>query len=239
MTAELSEERIAALVDGALEPEEAAEIARLIAADPAAQAYEAQLRRTNAILGMAFDAPMSEPVPAAIEAVVRGGPRVVPFVQRPPRRWQPAALAAGIVLGLGAGWLLHGTGEAPGGLSVLGTPPARLAVVLESHASGEPSPEGIELMLTFRDGSGRPCREFEMPGAMAGALAIGLACRAEPGEWEVEILVQSAPQDAPTTEYRPAGGPGEDAIGAMLDSLGIGEPLSPGEEARLIANGWR
>jgi anti-sigma factor RsiW len=106
------EEELHAYADNQLAPARAEEVVAVLAREPALAARVAEIRRQNAFLRDAFDPWLAEPLPrrllgAATGRSLRGKPR-----------WQPwAALAASLVLGVGAGWF--GRGEV---LQLAGTP---------------------------------------------------------------------------------------------------------------------
>jgi hypothetical protein len=250
-----SEERIAAFVDGSIDdPAEAEAIARAIEADPEVRAVAERVERSNALLREAFAAPLSEGVPPAIAAAIasagtgstapRAGSAVVAFRRRVrPAVWVPTAAAAAVALALGFGGIFdERAGDAP--VLALGPVPegAPLHRALEALPAGSRSAEGIEPLLSFRDGAGRPCREIE--AAPIGAIpAFAIACRAPEGGWTVEALATVAAPDAPPGgeggAIRPASGGAEgDPLASALDRLGAGPALAPAEEARLIARGW-
>lgn len=244
MTANWTEEEIAAWVDGAADPAEAERVEQILADDPAARAYAETLQQANRSLKSAFEAPMDEPVPAAIKAAILGEPGKV--AQFPRRRsvstWVPAAIAASLalVVGLGAGGLLQ-TEPAPGTIAVLGDAPmdGPLHAALETLPSGTESANGVRPMLSFYDGDGRACREFEVAGELPQELEFGIACRTPAGAWHVEIVVAApAAETSPEGTYVPASGPASDALDAMLDALGAGLPLTPDDEADLLEAGW-
>ena len=244
MTPTWSEERIAALIDGAIEDEaEAAALRRVLETDPEARAYAERLRGSNALLREAFEVPAEEPMPAAIEAALFGEPGKVAVLR--PRRafgpsWLPAAVAASValVVGLGIGGLIERPMQPV--IAALGNAPldGPLHAALEALPSGTVSDAGVQPMLSFFDGAGRACREFEVLGELPEELEFGIACRGETGHWHVEIVV-AAPEVEPGPEgYAPASGPGGDALDAMLDALGAGPALPPDEEAALRERGW-
>ncbi|MEO1460347.1 MAG: hypothetical protein AAFV49_22675, partial [Pseudomonadota bacterium] len=232
-------------VDGSLagDPREE-EVRDLVAKDPAAKAYAAEIERSNRLIREAFAAPMREPMPAGIRAALFGLPGKVSVLRRP-RVWVPAALAASLALALGIG----------GGIGLL-APPAetQIAVLgdaardgplhraLETLPSGSLSEAGVQPMLTFLDGAGRACREFEVLGALPGELELGIACRQPEGVWHVEVVVAAPVADAtPQGEgLAPAsGGPADRTLEAMLDALEAGATLTAAEEAALLQAGWR
>jgi anti-sigma factor RsiW len=109
----VDDETLAAYVDGELSPEKAAAVAMLLADDPEAQARLDALFETGRLLAAAYAAPMAEPVPERLLALVEGRPeraappaaggaRVIAF---PRRARLPAAiglaLAASVALFIG------------------------------------------------------------------------------------------------------------------------------------------
>ncbi|MEL6768571.1 MAG: hypothetical protein AAFP17_15425 [Pseudomonadota bacterium] len=245
MMTEGDKEMIARLVDGSLDgdPREQ-EIRELVASDADALAYAERIARSNRLIRAAFEEPLREPMPAGIRATLFALPGKVAVLRRP-RVWIPTAIAASLALALGVG----------GGLSLLAPPPAaKIAVLgdavpggplhraLETLPSGSLSGAGVQPMLTFLDGTGRACREFEVIGELPEDLELGIACRQPTGVWHVEIVVAAPIADAvPYGEgYAPAaGGPAETTLEAMLDALNAGATLTPDEEAALLRGGWQ
>lgn len=252
MSEKISKQQIAAFVDGTLDAAEAARVAEALAQDADAQAYAADVARANRLLREAFDAPMAEPAPAVLRETIlqprrAAAPAGLVDLARASWRRRPAfqmALAASVALVLGAGLgtlLLPQRSQQPAPLAALG-PAAEespLHAALEQLPSGASSDAGVQPMLTFRDAAERICREFEVMGAMPDRLEFGIACRSAQGRWDVEIVV-SAPTAAVGPEgYRPASGPGADALDAMLDALGAQPALTATEESDLLRRGWR
>ncbi len=248
----VSDEQIAAYVDGSLDAAEAAVVAAAIENDPAVRAYAETVRETNYLLREAFDGPMAQPVSSELRTTIMGteetqaGATVVDFARaREARRpWVGMALAASIALVVGitsTTVFFDGGQDHAEPLLALGPAPTTgpLHRALETLASGDVSEEGLQLMLSFRDGEGRICREFELAGETPAQMDFAIACRSDAGQWQVEIAV-TGPATAPNADgIVPASGPAEDALNAMLDSLGAGPALSPAEEAKLLQDGWR
>lgn len=254
MTTEWTEAEVAAWVDGQLHGSDAERIERLVGVDPGARAYAEAVRSTNRALKAAFEDPMTEPVPAPIRIAIESHPvgRARPFGAGRPglvrrKGWRPAALAASIALvvglaaGLGAGGLLWAPEHGERNIAATGMarPGGPLHAALETLPSGSVSHDGVRPMLTFRDAAGRPCREFEVVNAQPQEMELGIACRTADGDWHIDILV-AAPAAADTSEtgFVPAAGAAGDALGAMLDAMGAGPPLTPQEEVRLLNEGW-
>lgn len=268
MPKEWTEAEIAAWVDGSLDSDSARRVESIVANDPGARACADAIQETNRALRAAFAAPIDEPVPASIEAAIMGAPgaagataapapsaigTVTPFRPRraeapPLPSWRPMALAASLalVVGMGAGalwWGGEGGTVATGGtIAALGGAPigGPLHQALETEASGTLTTDGVRPMLTFYDDSQRVCREFEVVGELPSALELGIACRSPSGSWDVEIVVTAGSVEAPQDGgFATASGPGGDALEAALDGMGAGVPLAPGDEARLIEDGWQ
>lgn len=237
-----------AFVDGALSPEEAARVVLHLADCPGDRAYIDAVMETNALLAAAYAAPLHQPVPERLRAAIFPAPAAPAprartgwraALRRPPRAlWGALAACCALAVGLGIGLLPED--EAPG--AAAGLDP-RLRGALEARPSGlaVETADGaqVTLIATFRDGAGRPCRQFEILDVAAGALTEGVACRAAAG-WTSEIAVASplaAPERRGQT-FVPASGEGDEALGAALDRLGAGMALTPSEEQTLIASGW-
>ncbi|MEO1120943.1 MAG: hypothetical protein AAFW88_06770 [Pseudomonadota bacterium] len=246
-----TEEQIAALIDKSIE--DAGEIERLnqiVEDDPRAAALAEDLRNLCRLSREAFDVPLHEPTPAPIEAAIFGEPgKVATFrgakrqtrrlLEGPVRLAAAAAVALAIGVSAGALWL----GGAPIGSDVanLGVAPkdGHLHAVLETLPSGQVSENGVQPMLSFLDGQGRPCREFEVFGSLPNELEFGVACRSDDASWEVEMLVAAPMTPIGSEGYAPASGPAARALDSLLDALGAGEPLSPAQEQAWIDRSWR
>lgn len=244
-----------AFVDGALTPEEAARVVMHLADTPSDQAYVDALMELDAMLGAAFEAPMSQPVPERILAATRSaapGNRVVAFRRRVARAapYLGAAIAAAMVLALGLPMLRQGPADAPGPLEIAGPldPGTTLQQALETRPSGETlrDAEGSEVVViaTFLDRNGRPCREFEVLNPAEDARTRGIACRAAIPLWTVAYAASKpvSPAAGASSEaegYAPAAGADDTALTGALDALGAGAGLAPADEGALIASGWR
>lgn len=278
MSTTWKEEEIVAFLDGAIEdPAEAVRLAELIETDEEAAALARDIEESNALLRAAFDAPMQEPVPAAIAAALGLGPRVatgsaeasplrVPDARDARRssgralrqtsrrgarragqgtvgRWLAGALAASIALGVGIiGGRLTAPlpAEAPDVLA-LGwhANDDTLGRALETLPSGSVDAAGqVRLLLSFRDGRGRFCREFETVADPTHPASMGIACRAVDASWSLEVIAATAPETGRDAGYRPASGMAEDVLGAALDTMNAGPALTAEDEAALIASGW-
>jgi hypothetical protein len=242
--------RLAAYVDGALEPEEAAQVVMHLADNPEDRERVSRLTELNALLVAAYAAPLSQPVPERIRRAVDpasgGGGNVVPFRTRGAATAVVAtlvALAAGVMLVFGFGPLWRstvpgapGVGPVPGG--------SELQMALETGPSGSvvsfPDGDEVTLIATFLDGRGRPCREFELLHDTATEFSRGIACRGADAAWAVAVVVSEPLGGEPDPEagYMPAAGAIDAALSGALDVLGAGPSLAPDAERELMAAGW-
>jgi hypothetical protein len=242
----MDETRLAAYVDGALEPEAAAEVVIHLADNAADRRRVADLTELNALLVAAYAAPLAEPVPERIRRSVVPS-NVTPFPSRYRRR--PAAvtvlLAAAatvlLVFGLSDLWR-SGAPGAPGvGPVAAGS---ELHAALETSASGSvlsfPDGDEVTLIATFRDGRGQPCREFELLHDDASEFTRGIACRGAEAAWSVAVIVSEPVSGdfADDATYMPAAGAIDAALSGALDVLGAGPSLAPAAEQELILSGW-
>lgn len=239
MSRDWTEDEIAALVDGSLEDgSRAAQLREILKSDPEAQAYAGRLRALNDALVQAFEAPIAEPVPTAIQSTI-DGPRAA---NRNERRqpWIQMAMAASIALVIGLGFDRYFGQSDPGGVTTVGLVPQEsdLHLALETLASGSGTEGGIFPILTFLDGAGRPCREFETTNQLADELLMGVACRADGDRWDVETIVTAPKGDSRSPGYAPASGPAADILNKVLDTLEAGPTLEPDVEAGLLKNRW-
>jgi len=240
MTADWTEARIAALIDGSVEdPAEAARLAEAIATDPEAAAAARRIEALNAALRKTYPLPETEPMPAAIAAAIHGAPGKVTALPRRRRpRMAALALAASLLLAVGVGAVIWPKQD---GRDIAGLVPvvADLHRALETLPSGQISAQGVQPMLSFRDGAGRICREFERL-AEGGPVARAIACRTGDGRWQVEGRVDLADAAAPADDgYLPADGTDGATLDPVLDRLQAGPPLTPEAEAALIGSDWQ
>ena len=252
MPTKVTDEQIAAYVDGSLAGDDAAEVAEAILRDPEVRRYADSVRDANRVLREAFDEPMEEPVSDELREIILGHRADEPSGQvvdlakaRKARKpWFGMALAASIalVVGITATTVVF-QGEQNGQPKIASSGPVAadspLHLALEQQPSGAVSPEGVQVMLSFFDRDQRICREFEVMGQLPDALEFGIACRTDDQRWNVEIVVTGPTTEIGPDGYRPASGPGADALEAILNALGAQPALGPAEEAELLDRGWR
>ncbi len=247
-------ERLSAYVDGALDPDARAEIDALAARDRAVAERTEEIRALDAMLKAAHPAPSGDAAHRRLEALIRAAPTPLGSAARDLRRRRAtlSAVAAGAAAAAVAAALLVFGREAPepagaGARHIaLGAvaPDAPLAKALSTSAYGATVADGVvkwQPRGLFVDAAGRICREFQAYETPE-ALELGLACR-ENGGWRVEFAAlapseRGAAAAEPDPFLTPADGPGLDALGVYIRSIGGGAQLSADEEAELLER-WR
>jgi hypothetical protein len=249
----VSEETLMAYADGELDAASRASVEAAMREDPAIGKRLARHRALREAMQGAFSAVLEEPVPDRLIAAARGN-TAAPIgavvnlslardaAQRKTssaraRRWQPAAMAASLLLGLGLGFLVwHGPralieSGAGGGLVAS----AGLAKVLSTQLSDDRAANRIAITgLSFRNKSGDYCRTFSLRGNDASS---GLACR-EGTDWKIQALAQSPPGAANSGNFRAAGSDESPAIRAAIEDSIQGEPLDHAGEIAARQSGW-
>lgn len=212
-----------AFADGELSEARTAEVAAAVAADPALAARVERFRTVKARLAGSLDglAPRADLLARAKQAQAAR--------PNPVRIWGPALAAslAGLVVGAAAVMSLRPAGDLGPDMAAQGG----LVAVLERTPSGTAA-GGVEPLYSVVAADGRACRAFRTIG---GRGYEGVACREGDG-WRVLALAE-APRRLPG--YSQASGDEAVAVGAALDGVQAGEPLSAAAEAALIRRGWR
>jgi hypothetical protein len=248
----ISDETLMAYADGELDAATRASVEAAMQDDPEIRRRVARHRALREKMQGAFSSVMNEPVPERLIAAARGqmaapkSPVVDLSVARVaaqrknlavPLRWQPAAIAASLLLGLGLGFLAWHEPNAlirpgAGGGLVAG---AALTEALSTQLSEDRSANRVAIAgLSFRDKSGDYCRTFSLTQAAASS---GLACR-EGSLWRIRALAQS-PGAAPNSgNYRTAASEDSPAVRAAVEALIDGEPLDHAGEIAARQAGW-
>jgi anti-sigma factor ChrR (cupin superfamily) len=249
----MSEETLMAYADGELDAATRASVEAAMQDDPEIRQRVARHRALRESLRRAFSAVLDEPVPDRLIQAARGPAGVAkstvvalsrarearePGNPAAPRRWQPAAMAASLLLGLGLGFLAwHGSGGAmiqpdAGGRLIAG---AALAEALSTQLSDDRSAARVAVTgLSFRDKAGDYCRTFSLSGSDASA---GLACR-EGADWRIKALAQSPRAATDAGNFRTAGSEDSPAIRAAVEGSIDGEPLDHAGEIAARAAAW-
>jgi hypothetical protein len=247
----ISDETLMAYADGELDAATRASVEAAMQEDPEIRKRVARHRALRETMRGAFSAVLDEPVPERLIQAARqtAAPKNVVDLSlareargqkdsTAPRRWQPAAMAASLLLGLGLGFLAwHGPGGAliqpgSGGGLIAG---AALAGVLSNQLSDDRPPDRVAVTgLSFRDKSGDYCRTFSLAGSNASS---GLACR-EGADWRIKALAQSPHAATNSSNFRTAGSEDSPAIRAAVEGSIDGEPLDHAGEIAARAAGW-
>ena len=229
---DIDETMLIALVDGELDEVSRRRIERAVAEDPALAARLDMHVRLRERLADHYAPIETEPVPAAMRALLQAEAKVVPFARPVAARrhaWMTGgAIAASLLLGLGIG---HFSGGGDGPVAVeQGTMVAQgeLASALETQLASAQDGASIRIGLSFRRKGGGWCRSFE------GQAISGVACRQEQG-WQVQQLV---PGSGPETAYRQASS-GDARLMATVDALMDGSPLDAAQEKAAKARRWQ
>lgn len=220
----LDDATLMAFADGELPEARASEVAAAVALDPALAARLERFRTVRAKLAGSLDG--LAPPPADLLARAERAQAMRPS---PVRIWGPALAAsvAGLVIGAAAVTALRPAGDLGPDMAARGA----LVAVLEATPSGTAA-GGMEPLYSVVAADGRVCRAFRTVG---GRTYEGVACREGDG-WRVLALAE-APRRP--TGYGQASGDEPAAVGAALDVLQAGAPLSAAAEAGLIRRGWR
>jgi hypothetical protein len=210
------------------------------AIDRLATAHEARTAAAAQGKVVSLDARRAQAAATAADA-----PRTAPGSPR--AQWQRWSLAASILAVVGAGIVFLSQQQPAGAQFALapasGTTLASshpLATTLGETASGTarewpgPVTRGgtVYPVLSFRDGAGALCREFEV--ADGRAVSMGVACRRS-GSWKIEAIAPATGRSAAAEGYVPASGDVPAAVGAAIDRLMQGEPLDAAAEAAALA----
>jgi hypothetical protein len=228
----ISDEILMAYADGEADAATRAQVEAAMQADPEIGRRVARHRALRDVMQGAGASVLDEPVPERLIAAARGIRKAPGFS----RGWQPAAMAASLLVGLALGYLgWHGSAaliqaNSSGGL-VAG---AALADALSTQLSDDRSPaRAATAGLSFRAKSGGYCRTFALTGADASS---GLACHEAHG-WSIKVLAQSPSAGTPT-QFRTAGSELSPAIRAAIEGSIEGEPLDHAGEIAARQAGW-
>jgi anti-sigma factor ChrR (cupin superfamily) len=246
----VSDETLMAYADGEVDAATRTIVEAAMRDDPEIRRRIAQHRALREAVRGAFSEVLDEPVPQRLIAAAHGAPagNVVDLAgardaaaSKAPRRglrsWQPAAMAASLLLGLALGYLgwrgsntlvrISSNGELLAG--------AGLAEALSGQLSADHSPGLVATTsLSFRAKTGDYCRTFSLHGTDANS---GLACR-EGGSWKIKVLAQSPQTSANSAAFRPAASADSPAVRAAVEASIDGEPLDHAGEIAARQGNW-
>jgi hypothetical protein len=245
----ISDEALMAYADGEADAATRALIEAAMRDDPRIVERIAQHRALREAMRAAHSSVMDEPVPERLLAAARGrsaqpADKVVSLAQARDaalhkhagaRRWQPAAMAASLLVGLAVGFFTwHGSGAliriGAGGTLLAG---AALQEALSTQLAQDRSSIAVT-GVSFRNKAGNYCRTFSLAGTDAGT---GLACH-EGGGWNIKLLAQSALTESSSPNFRAAGSVESPAVRAAVEQSIDGEPLDRAGEIAARQAGW-
>lgn len=244
----VSDETLMAYADGEVDAATRAIVEAAMRDDPEVRRRVAHHQALREAVKGAFAAVIEEPVPQRLIAAARGAPagsvvdlagarNAAAVKASRGMRWQPAAMAASLLLGLALGYLgwrgsntlvtVSANGELVAG--------AGLAEALSSQLSADHPPGTVATTgLSFRAKSGDYCRTFALTATQANS---GLACR-EGGSWKIKVLAQSAESPANSSGFRPAASADSAAVRAAVEESIDGEPLDQAGEIAARQGNW-
>lgn len=229
-------EMITAYLDGTLDGPALEAFEAELAQDDALAEDVARIAANDDLLRTAFDAPMHEPVDAALlERMGLAKPDVASPTaanDNPPfwRRWQlpvGGAIAASLAL-----FAMLQTGQGPETQSefaaVMEQTPSAASKMLTNGANITPR-------LTFVAGDGRYCREYLQTGKSGNQT--GIACRSE-GKWQVEALIKGGSSAPDPGDIAVASGENGSSLDEAYAKLDASDPVSADTERALIDKSW-
>ena len=242
------DEVLMAYADDELDSQMRAAVAAAMASDPEIARRIAQHEALRGRIHSAFNKVLDEPVPAGLQAVVRGKPaeprksNVMPLHRRQAPQWtwtQWTAIAASLIVGALAGRLVLVRAGNPGPITLSGgrmLAGGTLAAALSEQLAGEQTgAAAVRIGVTFRSKSGEYCRTFTLrqPAALAG-----LACRADDG-WRLSVLARAESAGGGSGTYRQAASSMPAAVVAAVNERISGEPLDRHSEAAARGRHWQ
>lgn len=252
----INEDTLQAYVDGALSPEEAADVVIYLADHPEEQRRVDALMALNETLARAYDAPMQEPIPQSIHETILTAPFVAPQSEEsatlmpfPTAQKRPSAhrglwfgaglaLAASVAL---AAVIVPGLLERSGPMQLALGPVSEGSVLdhaLDRLPSGSAHPldrDGeLRVMASYQTQRRGLCREVQMRASADAEATAALACQAGPGFWDIALITR-LPGPAQHEGFVPANGAEADPIGQYLERVGAGIALSAKSEAEALS----
>jgi hypothetical protein len=246
----VSDETLMAYADGEVDAATRAIIEAAIRDDPEIRRRVAHHQALREVVKGAFGAVIEEPVPQRLidaarrvpagNVVALAGARVAAAAKAPRRglrSWQPAAMAASLLLGLALGYLGWRGTNTPVIVSANGelVAGAGLAEALSRQLSADHPPGTVATTgLSFRAKTGDYCRTFSLTATHANS---GLACR-KGGSWKVNVLAQSPETPTNSSAFRPAASADSPAVRAAVEESIDGEPLDQAGEISARQRNW-
>lgn len=245
----LSDDVLMAYADNELDEKARAAVQAAMARDPELARRVAQHRALRERLRAAFEPVLDEPVPERLRDLARNTAAATPSAtesnvialprrvarRAPLPRW--VALAASVLLGFLAGWIVTREGGTGPIVTRHGHMMARgpLAAALYGQLAATQHGTGpVRIGVSFRSKSGEYCRTFTL---RAPAVA-GLACHAADG-WRLQALSSARAADVAAGGYRQAASSLPAAIVAAVNEQIAGQALDARAEATARERGWQ
>ena len=223
---DLNDELLCAWLDDELDAAQRQRVTDALAADAGAQLRLQRMREADRDLKVALPLAGGDHFEAAMTARIMGGKPVAGW-RRTILPWASAAAVAGLFVGY---LTPHRTGLSPASELVRLSPAVQ--TMLEGRAAGEPTTDGMSVVLTFQARDSRYCRLFR---STATAVGEGLACRVAASDWQ--LTAWDAAEGASADAFRPAGASA--VTDAAMTALGGQPALDPQAEAEVLQRGWR
>jgi hypothetical protein len=237
MDSRLSNETLAAFVDGELPPEEMRRVAALVATHPEMERYVRQQERLRLQLRDSFAEIDARSLPQRLLQTAGGSPvsrrwRLRQFLHREQLTRTLVPLGATLLIGAALGWAIRPRADfrtdATGQLVAQG--PLGRALDRQLASADRPG-SGPFIGISFRDKTGKDCRTF------VDKRTSGLACHRN-GTWVVGTLVNQTP-DARNYVYRMAGSELPDAVRRAVTASIVGTPFDAQTERSARDGGWK
>ena len=234
-------ELLSQYLDGELPAPLAQEMRQRLLAEPELRAGFERLKSVNNQVRDTFNVMGADEVPAHIERMVQDleVPAGRGFQGR--RAGWGLAVAASVLAATGVLFNLGDSGQNADHMAQVKRHDSLLSPVLDQSPSrGEgwvslDDETRVRPLLSFPNMEGSWCREYLLTGERGEWR--GVACH-EDGQWITAVLT---PETASQTmsEYRPAGSKSSDEVASFIDATSADIPISPAQEADLIARGWK
>ncbi|MCG8488806.1 MAG: hypothetical protein MI756_15130 [Chromatiales bacterium] len=251
--------QLSAYVDGQLDPEQSDALEFRLQQEPELREYLDQLRATDATLCKAFDSINDEPLPEALQqllkedisqceagaeskfrpSLIKQLSSALSFLSPQQMPWLSPALAATVTLVVGYIFGVNQSGyDDRGGLiSQDLQPSSELVDILSRSPSGSVIQVGqlpaVSILpeLSFMDGSGYFCRQYIVQ--QNHQAFRGIACMADQ-QWQNQLLVPADLMPDDSTNYQPASAYSNPVISQYLEQHMQGIALGKvGEQQQL------
>lgn len=223
-------------IDNELSTDERTAFESRLRAEPRLRARLSQFKHNDALLHAQHQADRSA-VPQTVINLLADANNVSTCTT-PKKRKAPLALAASLLIAVGAGLLVNSQQTTQPTAADSARVLAHALETLPSRAEGwDTLADGraLRAVLTFPAADGAWCREFML--ASDEEHWRGVACR-HGDSWVTQMMGRDVFLER-EAGYRPAGAADSDAVARFIDATASGIALSASEEQQLIASEWR